>query len=177
MGSDGGQLALHLGLEEAVCLTLQTVLRTAMGSALHRKEPSRKAGKALWPFGRGAKTIRRAPPCSLSQPYRVNTNFSGVNSKSLSCLSMKSLASASSVQPSRQRVSHRKDRFLDEVRPHRLPRNCSSIQRRHSQANKDLLEIITNFTNQKQATPTQIALAWLLARQPIVPLPGITKLS
>jgi aryl-alcohol dehydrogenase-like predicted oxidoreductase len=31
---------------------------------------------------------------------------------------------------------------------------------------------------QKQATPAQIALAWLLARKPwIVPIPGTTKLS
>jgi aryl-alcohol dehydrogenase-like predicted oxidoreductase len=40
-----------------------------------------------------------------------------------------------------------------------------------------LVDIIQTFAAQKHATPTQIALAWLLAQKPwIVPLPGTTKL-
>jgi aryl-alcohol dehydrogenase-like predicted oxidoreductase len=44
--------------------------------------------------------------------------------------------------------------------------------------NQALVDVITRFAEQKQATPAQIALAWLLAKKPwIVPIPGTTKLS
>ncbi|MEZ4925362.1 MAG: aldo/keto reductase [Saprospiraceae bacterium] len=43
-------------------------------------------------------------------------------------------------------------------------------------ANKDLLDVIHQFASQKNATPAQIALAWVLAQKPwIVPIPGTTK--
>jgi aryl-alcohol dehydrogenase-like predicted oxidoreductase len=45
------------------------------------------------------------------------------------------------------------------------------------QANQALLDAMTTIATAKQATPAQIALAWLLAQQPwIVPIPGTTKL-
>jgi aryl-alcohol dehydrogenase-like predicted oxidoreductase len=45
-------------------------------------------------------------------------------------------------------------------------------------ANQALVEVVTRFAEQKEATPAQIALAWLLAKKPwIVPIPGTTKLS
>jgi aryl-alcohol dehydrogenase-like predicted oxidoreductase len=44
-------------------------------------------------------------------------------------------------------------------------------------ANQALVDVITSFAEQKRVTPTQIALAWLLAKKPwIVPIPGTTKL-
>ncbi len=44
--------------------------------------------------------------------------------------------------------------------------------------NQALVEVIASFAITKQATPAQIALAWLLAKKPwIVPIPGTTKLS
>jgi aryl-alcohol dehydrogenase-like predicted oxidoreductase len=44
-------------------------------------------------------------------------------------------------------------------------------------ANKELLEVISKFAERKNATPAQIALAWVLAQKPwIVPIPGTTKL-
>jgi len=44
-------------------------------------------------------------------------------------------------------------------------------------ANQALVDVLTNFAQQKKATPAQIALAWLLAQKPwIVPIPGTTKL-
>jgi aryl-alcohol dehydrogenase-like predicted oxidoreductase len=44
-------------------------------------------------------------------------------------------------------------------------------------ANQALVELLTNFAQRKNATPGQIALAWLLAKKPwIVPIPGTTKL-
>jgi aryl-alcohol dehydrogenase-like predicted oxidoreductase len=45
-------------------------------------------------------------------------------------------------------------------------------------ANQALVDVVTKFAEQKQVTPAQIALAWLLAKKPwIVPIPGTTKLS
>jgi aryl-alcohol dehydrogenase-like predicted oxidoreductase len=44
-------------------------------------------------------------------------------------------------------------------------------------ANQELLELIGKFAQEKNATPAQIALAWILAQKPwIVPIPGTTKL-
>lgn len=44
-------------------------------------------------------------------------------------------------------------------------------------ANQKLVDLLGEIAKQKEATPAQIALAWLLAQQPwIVPIPGTTKL-
>src|SRR5713101_8352541 len=44
------------------------------------------------------------------------------------------------------------------------------------QANLAFVDWLTKFAERKQATPAQIALAWLLAQKPwIVPIPGTTK--
>jgi aryl-alcohol dehydrogenase-like predicted oxidoreductase len=41
-----------------------------------------------------------------------------------------------------------------------------------------LVDLLGKFAQQKNATPAQIALAWLLAQKPwIVPIPGTTKLA
>ncbi len=45
------------------------------------------------------------------------------------------------------------------------------------QANQILVDLLSRIAKRKQATPAQIALAWLLAQKPwIVPIPGTTKL-
>ena len=44
-------------------------------------------------------------------------------------------------------------------------------------ANQALIDLLTQFAEQKKATLAQIALAWLIAKKPwIVPIPGTTKL-
>jgi len=44
-------------------------------------------------------------------------------------------------------------------------------------ANQALVAVIGKFAAQKKVTPAQVALAWLLAREPwVVPIPGTTKL-
>jgi aryl-alcohol dehydrogenase-like predicted oxidoreductase len=44
-------------------------------------------------------------------------------------------------------------------------------------ANQALIDLLAGIAERKQATPAQIALAWLLAQKPwIVPIPGTTKL-
>jgi aryl-alcohol dehydrogenase-like predicted oxidoreductase len=45
-------------------------------------------------------------------------------------------------------------------------------------ANQVLVDMVTRFAEQKKVTPSQIALAWLLARKSwIVPIPGTTRLN
>ncbi len=45
------------------------------------------------------------------------------------------------------------------------------------QANQTLIDLLGSIAKKKNATPAQIALAWLLAQKPwIVPIPGTTKL-
>jgi aryl-alcohol dehydrogenase-like predicted oxidoreductase len=46
------------------------------------------------------------------------------------------------------------------------------------QANQALVDLLSKVAGQKQATPAQIALAWLLAQKPwIVPIPGTRRLE
>jgi len=43
-------------------------------------------------------------------------------------------------------------------------------------ANQQLVDLMTTIASEKNATPAQLALAWLLAQQPwMVPIPGTTK--
>jgi aryl-alcohol dehydrogenase-like predicted oxidoreductase len=45
------------------------------------------------------------------------------------------------------------------------------------QANQQLVELVTKIAKEKNASPAQISLAWLLAQKPwIVPIPGTTKI-
>ncbi len=54
-----------------------------------------------------------------------------------------------------------------------LPRFTPEARR----VNQSLVKLLGRMAERKQATPAQIALAWLLARKPwIVPIPGTTKL-
>ncbi len=55
-----------------------------------------------------------------------------------------------------------------------LPRFTPEARR----ANLAFVDLLTTIAKQKNATPAQIALAWLLAQKPwMVPIPGTTKLS
>jgi aryl-alcohol dehydrogenase-like predicted oxidoreductase len=54
-----------------------------------------------------------------------------------------------------------------------VPRFAQEARR----ANQALVELLSSIAHKKNATPAQIALAWLLAQKPwIVPIPGTTKL-
>ena len=55
----------------------------------------------------------------------------------------------------------------------RLPRFSAEAR----QANQSLVDVLAALAVQKEVTPAQLALAWLLAQKPwIVPIPGTTKL-
>ena len=50
------------------------------------------------------------------------------------------------------------------------------FQEENRKANQAMVELLSSIAKQKEATPAQIALAWLLEQQPwIVPIPGTTK--
>lgn len=54
-----------------------------------------------------------------------------------------------------------------------LPRYTEEARK----ANQALIDLIAQFAERKNATPAQIAIAWVLAQKPwIVPIPGTTKL-
>jgi aryl-alcohol dehydrogenase-like predicted oxidoreductase len=56
----------------------------------------------------------------------------------------------------------------------RIPR----FEPENRKANQAMVELLGKIAEQKNVTPSQIALAWLLAQKPwIVPIPGTTKLS
>ena len=45
-------------------------------------------------------------------------------------------------------------------------------------SNQSMVDLLTKIAKQKNATPAQVAMAWLLAQKPwIVPIPGTTKLN
>src|SRR5690606_37466229 len=53
----------------------------------------------------------------------------------------------------------------------------SRFSKENRRANQALVELVKRIAVKKQATPAQVALAWVLAQKPwIVPIPGTTKL-
>ena len=81
------------------------------------------------------------------------------------------------VQPAGQRLPHRQDRREHDVRQHRLPQHLPRFTPEARKANQALVDLLAQIAERKNATPAQIALAWLLAQKPwIVPIPGTTKL-
>ena len=55
-----------------------------------------------------------------------------------------------------------------------VPRFTDTDARR---SNRAFVDLLTRIADRKEATPAQVALAWLLAQKPwIVPIPGTTKL-
>ena len=65
-------------------------------------------------------------------------------------------------------------RFVDGDFRNIVPRFSAEAR----DANQGLIDRLTEIATARQATPAQIALAWLLARKPwIVPIPGTTKIG
>jgi aryl-alcohol dehydrogenase-like predicted oxidoreductase len=55
---------------------------------------------------------------------------------------------------------------------------CQGILKNARIANKALLDLLGQFAAKRNATPAQIALAWVLAQKPwIVPIPGTNKIA
>ena len=55
--------------------------------------------------------------------------------------------------------------------------NVPRFSEENRKANQVLVDLIGKFAEQKNTTPAQIALSWVLAQKPwILPIPGTTKL-
>ena len=85
---------------------------------------------------------------------------------------------ARAVQPAREGVPHRDDRR--RARRSRATTSATSSRGSRAEArraNQALVDRIGQIAARKEATPGQVAIAWLLAQKPwIVPIPGTTKL-
>ena len=117
--------------------------------------------------------------CSRSPRSRASTRSGGGSRRRRSCRRWRSSGSASfpSARSARASSPGRSTRHTD-VRQRRLPQHRAALRpggaarrtARSSNCSKRVAE-------RKDATPAQIALAWLLAQKPwIVPIPGTTKL-
>lgn len=70
------------------------------------------------------------------------------------------------------------DRFrrLEDISPDDYRRNHPRFQGEHFAHNRTLVERLTEFAQSRGCTPSQLALAWLLAQgEDIVPIPGTKK--
>jgi len=81
------------------------------------------------------------------------------------------------LQPARPGLPDRQDRCDHDLRQHRFPHHGPRFTPEARKANQALVDLLASIARRKDATPAQIALAWLLSRKPwIVPIPGTTKL-
>ena len=125
----------------------------------------------------GVQTIRRAhavqPVTALQSEHSLWWREPQRESFQLS----RTWASGSCRSVLSARVPHRQDRREDDVRSRRLPQRRSAIHKENRKANLAFVEWLKTFAERRNATPAQIALAWLLTQKPwIVPIPGTTKL-
>ena len=84
------------------------------------------------------------------------------------------------VQPTRQGVPDRHHHRRDHLRRRRRPRQPGRVPRfaeENRRANEALVDLIRRYADENDATPAQVALAWILAKDSThVPIPGTTKL-
>ena len=127
----------------------------------------------------GAQTIRRAhavqPVTALQSEYSL---WSARARRRRCCRRSRSSASASSpsarwARASSRGRSTRTPTFDSTDFRNTVPRFTPEARK----ANQALVDLLGTIGDAKEATPAQIALAWLLAQKPwIVPIPGTTKL-
>jgi len=127
----------------------------------------------------GAQTIRRAhavqPVTALQSEYSLWTR--GIENEVLATLEELGIGLVAYSPLGRGFLTGKIDESTtfdsSDFRSH-LPRFKTEARK----ANQALVDLLSNIAKQKNATPAQIALAWLLARKPwIVPIPGTRKLA
>ena len=82
------------------------------------------------------------------------------------------------LQPARQGLPDRRDEQGHEAPAQAISAAaCPRFQPEAMEKNQAFVDLLKRVAGEKEATPAQIALAWLLAQRPyIVPIPGTTKL-
>jgi len=128
----------------------------------------------------GAQTVRRAhavqPVCALQNEYSLWTRGPETNGILATCEELGiGLVSYSPLGKGFLTGALSKDtRIAEGDFRKRLPRFTPDAMAK----NQPLVDLLRKVAAQKQSTPAQIALAWVLERKPwIVPIPGTTKLS
>ncbi len=82
------------------------------------------------------------------------------------------------VQPSRQGVPHRQDQCGDVLRQLGHSQHHPRFTLEARKANLALVDLLGRIAARKNATPAQVALAWVLAQKPwIVPIPGTRRME
>src|SRR5207248_11435362 len=75
-------------------------------------------------------------------------------------------------------LSDRQDRHEDDLQGRRLPQYLAALCANARAANMAMVDLLKRIAERKQATPAQIALAWLLEQKPwIGPIPGTTNVN
>ena len=138
-----------------------------------------KEGKVLH-FGlseASARTIRRAH--AVQPVTAVQTEYSFMDTRSRTERRARSLRGAGHrlrpVGPGRNGLSDREDRCpRTKFDPKTdLRSGFARFTPENLAANMPVVDLLKRFAEKKNATPAQIALAWLLAQKPwIVPIPG-----
>ncbi|MCB8876305.1 aldo/keto reductase [Acidisoma silvae] len=128
----------------------------------------------------GAQTVRRAhavqPVTALQNEYSLWTRGPETNGILQACEELGiGLVAYSPLGKGFLTGAMSKDTKIGENDFRRLlPRFTPEAMER----NQALIDLLVGIAREKNATPAQIALAWLLAQKPwIVPIPGTTKLS
>ena len=142
-------------------------------------DPGRQ-GQALRPLGgRRARPSVAPTPSSRSPRSRANTRSGGASPRRRSCRRSRNSASASCPSARSARASSPARSTRTRRSTSADFRNTAAALRRRRPARRTRRSSIcsASIAERKNATPAQIALAWLLAQKPwIVPIPGTTKL-
>ena len=149
-----------------------------------RSRISSQEGKVLH-FGlseASAKTIRRAH--AVQPVTAVQTEYSLMEQGSRKERRARDVRGAGNrlrpLGPGGHGLSDREDRCAARSSTRRRifdPGSTASLPRTLA-ANKPIVDLLKRFAEKKNATPAQIALAWLLAQKPwIVPIPGTRRLD
>ena len=130
-------------------------------SACARRRPRPSAGRM--PYTRSP-PCRPSIRCGAATPRTSSSPPSG-NWASASSRTARSAAASSPASCDASRICH-----ADDWRRHR-PR----FQGENFQKNLELVDRVKEIAATKQVTPAQLALAWLLAQEGVVPIPGTKR--
>jgi aryl-alcohol dehydrogenase-like predicted oxidoreductase len=126
----------------------------------------------------GATTIRKAHAVHPVTRCRASTRCGPATPSRRCCPPAASWDRLRAVQPARQGFPHGHGQRLDGVRRRGHPRHDPRFTPDNRAADQALVEHVAGLARAKDATPGQIALAWLLAQHPwIVPIPGTRRLE
>ena len=121
-------------------------------------------------------TIRRAHAVQPVTAVQSDTRFGTASPRRSPTHARGARHRVRALQPSGQRVPDRTITAATSFDSSDFRNTVPRFNAENRQANQALVERLEAIAHRTQATPAQIALAWLLAQKPwIVPIPGTTK--